>query len=65
MNEEKIKKIFQNHDVLKWVIIGLAGFVVLILVFGAGMRIGTLKARYSYRWAENYQKNFAGPRDGF
>lgn len=76
MNEEKIekifgktfgkvKKIFQNRDVLKWVIIGLAGFVVLVLVFGAGVNVGTLKARYSYRWADNYHKNFAGPRGGF
>ncbi|MFH1909790.1 MAG: hypothetical protein ABIJ72_01170 [bacterium] len=66
MNEEKtIKKFFQNPDALKWVIIGLAGFVILILVFGAGMKVGTLKARYSYRWAENYNRNFAGPRDGF
>ena len=66
MNEEKtIKKFFQNRDVLKWVIVGLAGFAVLILVFGAGVKIGTMKAVYSYRWAENYHKNFGGPRDGF
>ena len=65
MNEEKIKKIFQNRDVLKWVIIGLAGFVMLLLVFGAGVKVGMLKARYSYRWADNYHKNFAGPRGGF
>jgi len=66
MNEEKtIKKFFQNRDVLKWIIIGLAGFVVLVLVFGAGVKVGTHKARYSYRWAENYHKNFAGPPGGF
>lgn len=66
MNEEKtIKKLFQNRDALKWVIIGLAGFVVLVLVFGAGVKVGTIKARYSYRWAENYHRNFAGPRGGF
>ena len=66
MSEEKtIKKFFQNRDVLKWVIIGLAGFVVLVLVFGAGVKVGTIKARYSYRWAENYHRNFAGPRGGF
>ena len=66
MNEEKtIKKFFQNRDVLKWVIIGLASFVILVLVFGAGVKVGTLKARYSYRWADNYHKNFAGPRGGF
>lgn len=66
MSEEKtIKKFFQNRDALKWIIIGLAGFVVLVLVFGAGVKVGTVKARYSYRWAENYHRNFAGPRDGF
>ena len=78
MNEEKttpqqmphiatgqVKKFFQNRDVLKWVIIGLASFVILVLVFGAGMKVGALKAKYSYRWAENYHRNFAGPRGGF
>jgi len=54
-----------NHDVLKWVIIGLAGFVVIILIFSAGIFIGGMKAKFSYRWAENYNKNFAGPRGGF
>lgn len=66
MSEEKNnKKFFQNGDALKWIIIGLAGFVVLVLVFGAGIKVGTIKAKYSYRWAENYHKNFAGPRGGF
>jgi len=65
MNKEKIKKFFQNRDVFKWVIIGLASFVILVLVFGAGVKVGTLKARYSYRWAENYHRNFGGPRAGF
>lgn len=65
MSEEKHKKLFQNPDVLKRVIIGLAGFIVIILIFGAGVKVGTLKARYSYRWADNYHKNFAGPRGGF
>lgn len=39
--------------------------MVLLLVFSAGVKVGTLKARYSYRWAENYHRNFAGPRGGF
>ena len=59
------KKLFKNPDTLKLVIIGLAGFVVLMLVFGAGVKVGTLKARYSYKWAESYHKNFGGPRGGF
>lgn len=67
MNEEKtFRKFLQNNpDALKWIIIGLGSFMVLILVFGAGVKVGTIKARYSYRWAENYHRNFAGPRGGF
>lgn len=59
MNEEKQK------DILKWIIIGLAAFVIIVLIFGAGMFVGGMKAQFSYRWAENYHKNFAGPRNGF
>src|SRR3989344_9610004 len=65
MDEEKSIKKFFKKDVLRWVIVGLAGFVVILLVFGAGVEVGTMKARYSYRWAENYHQNFAGPRGGF
>lgn len=65
MIEEKHKKLFRNPDILKWIIIGLAGFIVIVLIFGAGIKVGTLKAKYSYRWADNYHKNFGGPRGGF
>jgi len=58
------KKIIRP-DVLKWVIIGLAVFAVVILIFGAGLLVGGTKARFSYRWAESYHKNFGGPRGGF
>ena len=54
-----------NKDVLKWVIVGLVIFAVICLVFWIGMFIGGTKARFSYRWAESYHKNFAGPRSGF
>ncbi|PIR01917.1 MAG: hypothetical protein CO031_00335 [Candidatus Nealsonbacteria bacterium CG_4_9_14_0_2_um_filter_37_38] len=54
-----------HRDVLKWIIIGLAAFVILILIFGVGMFVGGMKAKFSYRWAESYHKNFAGPRGGF
>jgi hypothetical protein len=62
-NEQNNKKI--NRDVLKWIITGLAGFVIIVLIFGAGIFVGGMKARFSYRWAESYHKNFAGPRAGF
>jgi len=54
-----------NPDVLKWIIIGLLCFVVVVLVFSAGMFVGGRKARFSYRWAESYHRNFAGPKAGF
>jgi len=66
MNEEKQhnKKAF-HPDALKWIIVGLLAFVMVVLVFSAGMWVGGAKAKYSYGWAENYHKNFGGPRGGF
>ena len=55
----------KNRDVLKWVVISLAGLAVVFLIFGAGMSVGGMKVKFSYRWAESYHKNFAGPRGGF
>jgi len=65
MDEEKPPKIKINRDILKWVVIGLASFAVIVLIFGTGMVVGGMKAKFSYRWAENYHENFAGPKDGF
>jgi hypothetical protein len=65
MNEEKQQNKKINHDILKWIIIGFAGFVMIVLIFSAGMFVGGMKARFSYQWAESYHKNFAGPRGGF
>jgi len=43
----------------------LAGLVVLLLVFRLGIAVGYKKAGFSYRWGENYHRNFGGPRGGF
>ena len=45
------------------VVIGVV--IVLLITFKLGEFIGFRKASFSYRWAENYQHNFAGPRGGF
>jgi len=63
--EKEKKKFFQNSNALKWVIIGLLSFVVLMLIFSAGVKVGMYKAQYSYKWAASYHKNFGGPRGGF
>jgi len=55
----------KQRDILKWVIIGLISFAAVVLIFGAGIIVGGMKARFSYRWAESYHKNFAGPGSGF
>jgi len=60
-NEEKP----QHKDRLKWFILGFCGLLIILLILGLGIFIGSTKARFSYRWAENYHKNFGGPRQGF
>ncbi len=55
----------KTKDILKWLIIGIFSLVVIILIFNAGMFVGATKAKFSYKWAENYHKNFSGPKDGF
>lgn len=57
-------KFFQSKSfkIIIWVIIGLA---VFCFIFNIGMFIGFRKASFSYKWGENYHRNFAGPRQGF
>jgi hypothetical protein len=54
-----------HRDLLKWIIIGIVIFVYSVCVFGAGLFVGGMKANFSYRWAENYHRNFGGPQGGF
>lgn len=40
-----------------------AGFAIVLLVdFGLGMMVGYKKANFSYKWEENYSRNFMGSR---
>jgi hypothetical protein len=61
----RISKKLINHDILKKIIIGLIVIVIVMFTFGIGIRVGEKKAGFSYRWAEEYHKNFAGPQGGF
>jgi hypothetical protein len=58
-------KKLMKYDILKKIIIGLVGIVIIMLIFGIGIIVGEKKAGFSYRWAEEYHRNFAGPREGF
>lgn len=39
--------------------------VLILFVFKIGMIVGYQKANFSYKWGENYHRNFGGPRNGF
>ena len=57
------KDLFASKTV-RWIIIGLAELIVLIIIFALGMAVGMHKANFTYRWAENYNRNFGGPKRG-
>jgi hypothetical protein len=43
----------------------MAGLIASLFIFKAGTIAGFKKASFSYRWGENYHRNFGGPRGGF
>ncbi|MBI2640716.1 MAG: hypothetical protein HYW91_02435 [Candidatus Sungbacteria bacterium] len=57
-------KLFRSK-VFTVVLLGLGAFIILLVIFKAGVAVGFKKAGFSYRWGENYHRNFAGPRGGF
>lgn len=54
-----------DRDLLKKIIKIAVVFFVVVLIFGAGVFVGQMKAKFSYRWAEQYHENFGGPSSGF
>ncbi|EKD58388.1 MAG: hypothetical protein ACD_56C00141G0018 [uncultured bacterium] len=60
---ERIKNFFnsKSYNLAIWT---LLSFVVLSITFSLGVKVGLHKARYSYQWGANYERNFAGPRSG-
>ena len=61
---EENKPIKQNDVALKVIKIILV-IIIFLIIFRLGVFVGETKARFSFHWLENYQKNFAGPRGGF
>lgn len=57
-------KLLQSKS-FKFALIVIGALIVLLLVFKVGVFVGYKKASFSYRWGENYHRNFAGPRGGF
>ena len=54
-----------DSKTLKIVILAIGCFVILAFVFGLGVFVGSQKAEFSFKWAEQYHRNFAGPKEGF
>jgi len=46
----------------KIVVIIIAALIILLSVFKAGVLVGYRKAGFSFRWDDNYHRNFGGPR---
>lgn len=59
-----IDKMFQSK-LFKSFFLGLLGFLILTFVFKVGEMVGARKADFSYRWSDNYHRNFGGPKQGF
>ena len=59
-----INKILQSKK-FKIVMSIIGSIIILLLVFSIGTIVGFKKANFSFRWAENYHRNFGGPRGGF
>ena len=57
-------KLFQSK-LFKSIILVIAGVIILVFVFGLGVFVGTKKAEFSFRWADEYHRNFGGPQGGF
>lgn len=50
---------------LKTATIVVGTLLLTLIIFAAGVGVGLKKARFSYRWGENYERNFMGPRPPF
>lgn len=57
-------KFFQSK-VFSGFIGGVAGLLLILVVFKAGEVVGSRKADFSCRWGGNYHRNFGGPEGGF
>jgi hypothetical protein len=57
-------KDFFQSKLFKGTILSIAGLIILVFVFGLGVFVGSERANFSFRWAEEYHRNFGGPQGG-
>ena len=56
---------FFKSTIFHIILWSIAGVIILLFTFKAGVIVGYKKASFSYRWGESYHRNFGGPRGGF
>jgi hypothetical protein len=49
---------------IKIAIVVVGFFLIVFISFAGGVAVGLKKARFSYKFGENYERNFVGPRMG-
>lgn len=54
-----------ESKLFKAIVLSIVALIILVFVFGLGVFVGTKKADFSFRWAEQYHRNFGGPQGGF
>jgi len=59
-----IDELFQSK-LFRGIILAIMGIIIFVFIFGLGVFVGTKRADFSFRWAEEYHKNFGGPQNGF
>ena len=50
--------------ILQLTIVAILCFAVIAFVFGVGVFVGQKRAEFSFQFASNYHRNFAGPEQG-
>jgi len=60
----EINKFFQSKT-FKIILWAIAELIIILIVFKIGTVVGFRMANFSYKWGENYHRNFGGPRGGF
>lgn len=58
-----LKEIHKSKAV-QWIIFGLIVFVLVLIIFQAGVFVGYNKARFGVRFGDNFNRNFVDPRGG-
>jgi hypothetical protein len=54
-----------ESKLFKAIVLSIVALIILVFVFGLGVFVGTKKADFSFRWADQYHRNFGGPQGGF